>query len=310
LYIYNTTVHIYMYTDILSCPGGLFHSVAGHRQREEPVDSTDVFGLPSDSLDQPREAKLKKSHSLPHSLPSDDPVLLAALSHRHHDNHTSNRASIALDQPMDYQQGAHVTQHGGRVTQHRDHVTQHRDHVTQHRDHVTQQGALVSQGELSESQMQLYLPDMPHILSNPKSSYQETNQDHRVWPGDKGAESDHSSDIGSLLDLADELGDDQPTTVSLISYMYMSCKPQHTLGSMFLAKFFCTIKDSVSPRSLQLIKIIMNRIKLHVCHFHIYTCTYTYILGIRFKRGTKTHLKESANMVAVSCSFVCRENTA
>ncbi len=44
--------------------------------------SKDIFGYPTDSLDEPFEAKLKKSRSLPRNLPSNDPVLTAAMAHR------------------------------------------------------------------------------------------------------------------------------------------------------------------------------------------------------------------------------------
>lgn len=63
-------------------PGALFPS------------NKDVFGYPSDSNSSPSfEVKVKKSKSLPRKLPSDDPVLTAAMLHRNQGGGNFNEPS-------------------------------------------------------------------------------------------------------------------------------------------------------------------------------------------------------------------------
>ena len=186
----------------------------------------DMFGYPIDSLDEPHGTKLKKSRSLPRKLPSDDPVLTAAMSHRgstkqpdrYDDTDTpdlrnepqtvDNMQLFLPDMPHILNQDdvtsvphrlATSHEHAQGVPNHRgdrSHVLQHdglgRDHHNNGRSHDPQQdGHSRREGLKSGSSSRL--------SKSSRSSNLSQDDDMN----------------GSLLDLADELGDEKEELVSV-----------------------------------------------------------------------------------------------
>ena len=180
----------------------------------------DIFGYPEDSRDEPSFGeKVKRSKSLPQKLPSDDPVLVAAMAHRgngqprdpphevtdspnlangtsmhlmlpdmpnivNRDRYSPTHENVVLKRGQDVSHMQARTDHHGDMQDHHGDVS-YRSHDPQHVQHdVSSRNEQGVQGLKSGSR-----------LSQSSQNSSNLSQDDDM--------------DGSLLDLADELGDEE-----------------------------------------------------------------------------------------------------